>query len=96
MVKIFRKLFSNRVVKSLHYGEHAMQRRRINILVSYSSLGHSTMEKPGRQPQRLVADTASFDQRYYDVALLPDGEVGVVWLDNRKYIGNVRDQRCTL
>lgn len=32
----------------------------------------------------LVNDTASFDQRYYDVALLPNNEVAVIWLDNRK------------
>jgi hypothetical protein len=32
----------------------------------------------------LVNDTASYDQRYYDVALLPGNEVGVTWLDNRK------------
>ena len=32
----------------------------------------------------LVNDTASYDQRYYDVALLPNGEVGIIWLDNRK------------
>ena len=35
-------------------------------------------------PKRLISDTTSFDQRYYDVALLSDGEVGVIWLDNRK------------
>jgi len=35
-------------------------------------------------PKTLVNDTASFDQRYYDVALLPDNEVAVIWLDNRK------------
>src|SRR5689334_8872146 len=35
-------------------------------------------------PTPLVKDTGGGDQRYYDVALLPDGEVGVVWLDNRK------------
>jgi len=35
-------------------------------------------------PKRLITDTSSFDQRYYDVALLSDGEVGVIWLDNRK------------
>ena len=40
--------------------------------------------KTWNQPQPLVKDTASFDQRYYDVALMPDGEVGVIWLDNRK------------
>lgn len=32
----------------------------------------------------LVSDTASYDQRYYDVALLPNGEVAAIWLDNRK------------
>lgn len=32
----------------------------------------------------LVNDAASYDQRYYDVALLPNGEVGIIWLDNRK------------
>lgn len=32
----------------------------------------------------LVNDTASYDQRYYDVALLPNGEAGTIWLDNRK------------
>lgn len=37
-------------------------------------------------PVPLTKDTASFDQRYYDVALLPNGEMGAVWLDNRKTI----------
>ncbi|HEY5405583.1 MAG TPA: sialidase family protein, partial [Ginsengibacter sp.] len=32
---------------------------------------------------RLVTDTAGFDQRYFDVALLPDGEAAIDWLDNR-------------
>ena len=32
----------------------------------------------------VTKDTASFDQRYFDVALLPNGEAGIVWLDNRK------------
>jgi hypothetical protein len=32
----------------------------------------------------LVNDPAGYDQRYYDVALLPNGEAAVVWLDNRK------------
>ena len=34
--------------------------------------------------KQLTNDTASFDQRYYDVALLPDGEAAIIWLDNRK------------
>jgi hypothetical protein len=32
----------------------------------------------------LVRDTAGYDQRYFDVALLPGGEAAIVWLDNRK------------
>lgn len=31
----------------------------------------------------LVADTGAYDQRYYDVALLPNGEAAIIWLDNR-------------
>lgn len=31
----------------------------------------------------LVNDTAGYDQRYSDISLLPDGEVGIIWLDNR-------------
>jgi hypothetical protein len=40
--------------------------------------------KTWNNPQPLVKDTASYDQRYYDVALLPNGEAAVIWLDNRK------------
>ena len=40
--------------------------------------------KSWNSPKPLVADTGGFDQRYYDVSLLPDGEVGIIWLDNRK------------
>lgn len=32
----------------------------------------------------LVTDTAGYDQRYFDMALLPGGEAAAVWLDNRK------------
>lgn len=31
----------------------------------------------------LVKDTASYDQRYSDVALLSNGEAAIIWLDNR-------------
>lgn len=37
-----------------------------------------------RKPRPLVNDTAGYDQRYYDVALLPNGEAAIIWLDNRK------------
>jgi len=40
--------------------------------------------KTWTSPKPLVNDTASYDQRYYDVALLPNGETGIIWLDNRK------------
>jgi hypothetical protein len=36
----------------------------------------------------ITNDTASYDQRYFDVALLPSGEAAIVWLDNRKTINN--------
>ncbi|QJB35326.1 exo-alpha-sialidase [Chitinophaga oryzae] len=35
-------------------------------------------------PRPLVTDTAGYDQRYFDMALLPDGEAAAIWLDNRK------------
>ena len=35
-------------------------------------------------PRTLVNDTAGYDQRYYDVALMPSGEAAIIWLDNRK------------
>ena len=38
------------------------------------------------KPTRLVKDTAGNDQRYYDVALLENGEAAIMWLDNRKII----------
>jgi hypothetical protein len=37
-------------------------------------------------PKTLVTDTTSYDQRYYDIALLPNGEAGIIWLDNRKTV----------
>jgi hypothetical protein len=40
--------------------------------------------KTWNNPRPLVNDTASYDQRYYDVALMPNGEAGIIWLDNRK------------
>jgi hypothetical protein len=34
-------------------------------------------------PIPITTDTASNDQRYFDVAVLPDGNAGIVWLDDR-------------
>ena len=36
------------------------------------------------KPEKLVTDTAGYDQRYFDMALTGNGEVAIVWLDNRK------------
>ncbi len=33
---------------------------------------------------KLVRDTAGYDQRYFDLAILSNGEAGIIWLDNRK------------
>ena len=39
--------------------------------------------KTWTEAKPLVKDTASFDQRYSDIALLPNGEAAIIWLDNR-------------
>ncbi len=51
-------------------------------LVYYSQSFDKGKNWTGARP--LVADTTGFDQRYYDVALLPSGEVAIIWLDNRR------------
>lgn len=38
------------------------------------------------ETKKLVNDTTSYDQRYFDMALLSNGEVAMIWLDNRKKI----------
>ena len=35
-------------------------------------------------PKQLVTAADGFDQRYFDVALLSNGEAAIIWLDNRK------------
>lgn len=39
--------------------------------------------KTWSEAMALVNDTASYDQRYSDIALLPNGEIAIIWLDNR-------------
>ncbi|MGQ0827390.1 MAG: sialidase family protein [Bacteroidota bacterium] len=34
----------------------------------------------------LVTDTSSYDQRYFDIVILSNGEAAIIWLDNRKKI----------
>lgn len=56
----------------------------------YSGLVYYTQSfdngKTWANAKPLVNDTAGYDQRYYDVALLPNGEVAAIWLDNRKTV----------
>ncbi len=53
-----------------------------NMFYSYSTDNGKTWSKE----QRLVKDTTSTSQSFYDIALLPDGTIGISWLDNRKPI----------
>lgn len=39
--------------------------------------------KTWSEAKLLVKDTASSDQRYFDVAILQNGEAGIIWLDSR-------------
>ena len=39
--------------------------------------------KTWADPIALVKDTSAYDQRYFDMELLPNGEAMVLWLDNR-------------
>jgi hypothetical protein len=39
--------------------------------------------KTWTEAKSLVKDTAAYDQRYSDVALLANGEVAIIWLDSR-------------
>lgn len=61
--------------------DNASKKKKYGGLVKYSQSfddGKSwTIAKP------LVNDTASIDQRYFDIDLLPNGEVAIIWLDNR-------------
>lgn len=42
--------------------------------------------------KKLVIDEKSTSQSFYDVAQLPDGELGLIWLDNRKLHKNRKGQ----
>ncbi|GEO11198.1 lipoprotein [Segetibacter aerophilus] len=60
-----------------------------NPINQYSGLVYYSQSFDGgrtwTKPKSLTVDTASFDQRYFDMALLPNGEAGITWLDNRKH-----------
>ncbi|HLC83971.1 MAG TPA: sialidase family protein [Bacteroidia bacterium] len=59
----------------------------INPKSSYSGLVYYSQSfdegKTWVDPIALVKDTSAYDQRYFDMELLPNGEAMVIWLDNR-------------
>lgn len=59
-----------------------------NSVNKYSGLVFYTQSfddgKTWTVPRGLVSDSSGFDQRYYDVALLKNGDAAICWLDNRK------------
>jgi len=61
---------------------NANPKNRYSGLVYYSQSFDKGATWSAAKP--LVNDTSSYDQRYFDVALLPNGEAAVIWLDNRK------------
>ncbi len=59
---------------------------------SYAGLVYYTQSFDGGSnwtaPRQLAENTAeSIDERYFDMELLPDGEVAAIWLDSRKEAG---------
>lgn len=57
------------------------EKKKYGGLVNYSQSFDNG--KSWTKATSLVKDTASIDQRYFDIDLLPNGEVAVIWLDNR-------------
>lgn len=51
-------------------------------IVFYSTSSDSG--KSWTSPSRLVSPDKSYDQRYFDLVVLPDREIGISWLDERK------------
>lgn len=45
---------------------------------------HLITVKTWSDANKLVKDTAGYDQRYFDLAILSNGEAAIIWLDNRK------------
>lgn len=57
------------------------EKKKYGELVNYSQSFDNG--KSWTKAMSLVKDTASIDQRYFDIDLLPNGEVAIIWLDNR-------------
>lgn len=71
--------------------DNASEKKKYGGLVNYSQSFDNGKSWTKAKP--LVKDTASIDQRYFDIDLLPNGEVAIIWLDNRS---KTEDEGSTL
>jgi hypothetical protein len=71
--------------------ENSNPKSKYSGLVNYSqSFDHG---KTWSDAIPLVNDTSAYDQRYFDLEQLPNGEIMAIWLDNR---GNKKTEGSTL
>jgi hypothetical protein len=70
---------------------NASEKKKYGGLINYSQSFDNGKSWTKAMP--LVKDTASIDQRYFDIDLLPNGEVSIIWLDSRT---KTKEQGSTL
>jgi hypothetical protein len=61
--------------------DNPTEKKKYGGLIKYSQSFDNG--KTWTKAQSLVKSTASIDQRYFDIDLLPNGEVAIIWLDSR-------------
>lgn len=61
--------------------DNASEKKKYSGLINYSQSFDNGKSWTKATP--LVKNTASIDQRYFDIDLLPNGEVAIIWLDSR-------------
>lgn len=61
--------------------DNATEKKKYGGLINYSQSFDNG--KSWTKAKRLVKNNSSVDQRYFDVDLLPNGEVAIIWLDSR-------------
>lgn len=61
--------------------DNASEKKKYGGLINYSQSFDNGKSWTKAKP--LVKNTASIDQRYFDIDLLPNGEVAIIWLDSR-------------
>jgi hypothetical protein len=71
--------------------DNASEKKKYGGLVKYSQSFDNG--KNWTEAKSLVENTESIDQRYFDIDLLPNGEVAIIWLDSRT---KTKEQGSTL